>query len=86
VAGRYEEAIAALKKGLSTNPNYLYAHLNLAAAYSQSGREEEARAEVAEVLRIDPTCSLEGVRRIFTGKDQAVSERYLAAVRKAGLK
>jgi tetratricopeptide (TPR) repeat protein len=85
-AGRYEEGIAALKKAVSRNPNYLWAHLNLATAYSQSGREEEARAEAAEVLRIDPTCSLEGLRRIVIRKDQAVSERYLAALRKAGLK
>jgi len=45
-----------------------------------------ARAEAAEVLRIDPTCSLEKVRRVYTGNDQAESERYFAALRKAGLK
>jgi hypothetical protein len=35
------------------------AHLNLVAAYNIAGREEEALAEAAEVLRADPKFSLE---------------------------
>ncbi len=85
-AGRYEEGIAALKNTISRNPNYWLAHLHLTATYSQLGRGEEAQAEAAEVLRINPTFSLEGWGRILPFKDQAVLERYLAALRKAGLK
>ena len=84
--GRYEEAIAALKSSLARNPNFLYAHLNLAVAYSESGRKEEARVEAAEVLRIDPAFSLERWGRIASYKDQAITERTLAALRQAGLK
>ena len=50
VAGRYEEAIVPLKKVLTLNPNSSAAHRLLAACYAELGREEEARAEVAEVL------------------------------------
>ncbi len=84
--GRYEEAIAAYKKALTRNPNLLPAHVGLATIYSELGREEEARAEAAEVLRISPKHSLEVWRQRAPYKDPAVLERFLAALRKAGLK
>jgi adenylate cyclase len=84
--GRYEEAMAAYKKALTRNPNILPAHLGLATIYSELGREEEARAEAAEVLRINPKYSLEVWRQRSPYKDPAVLERMLAALRKAGLK
>jgi TolB-like protein/class 3 adenylate cyclase/Flp pilus assembly protein TadD len=86
LTGRYEEAIAALKRALTRNPDYLPVHENLAAVYSELGREAEARAEVAEVLRLSPHRSLEAFRQRLPHKDPAVTERYLAALRKAGLK
>ncbi len=84
--GRYEEAIAAYKKALTHIPDLLPAHLGLATIYSELGRAEEARAEVAEVLRITPKYSLERLRQMSPYKDPAVLERMLAALRKAGLK
>jgi class 3 adenylate cyclase len=84
--GRYEEAIAAFKRALTRNPDLLPAHLNLAAIYSELGREEEARAEAAEVLKISPKYSLEVWRQRAPYKDPAVLERMLAALRKVGLK
>jgi adenylate cyclase len=86
LAGRYEEAIATLKTATIRNPDHLPFHLHLAVSYSELGRDAEARAEVAELLRISPTFSLEGVRRVMPFKNQAESERYLAALGKAGLK
>jgi len=59
LAGRPEEAIAPLKQYLSRYPNMLGAHLTLAAVYSELGREAAARAEAAEVLRLNPQFSLE---------------------------
>jgi adenylate cyclase len=84
--GRYEEAIAAFKRALTRNPDLLPVHLNLAVVYSELGREEEARAEAAEVLKISPKYSLEVWRQRAPYKDPAVLERRLAALRKAGLK
>lgn len=83
---RYEEAIAALQSILTRNPDHLFAHLRLAAVYSESGREEEARAEAAEVLRIDPEFSLEWLRQRLPFQEPAALDRHLAALRKAGLK
>jgi adenylate cyclase len=84
--GRYEEAIAAFKKTLSVYPRLPGPRADLVVIYSQLGREEEARAEVTEILRISPDFSLEGVRQRWFYKDPAESERYLTALRKAGLK
>ena len=86
LTGRYEEAIAALQRAISRNPDFLAPHLHLAVIYSELGREEEARAEAAEILRISPNFSLEGMRQRLAFKDPAEGERYLTALRKAELK
>ena len=78
--------MAALQSLLKRDPAHLFAHLQLAAIHSASGREAEARAAAAEVLRIDPEFSLELVRRHLPFQEPAAIERYLAALRKAGLK
>ncbi|MBI3247076.1 MAG: tetratricopeptide repeat protein [Deltaproteobacteria bacterium] len=83
---RYEEAIAALKRSLDRNPDFSPAHINLAVIYSELSREEEARVETAEVLRIDPNFSLEVWRQRLPYKDPAITERLVIALRKAGLK
>jgi adenylate cyclase len=75
-----------LKQFLSRYPNILGAHLTLAAVYSELGRAAEARAEAAEVLRLNPQFSLEVHRQREPIKDPALLERQLAALRKAGLK
>jgi tetratricopeptide (TPR) repeat protein len=86
LAGRPEEAIAPLKQFLSHYPNAPGAHLTLAAVYSELGKEAEAQAEEAEVLRLNPQFSLEVHKQRVPIKDPAVLERYLAALRGAGLK
>jgi adenylate cyclase len=86
LTGQYEEAIAALNRVLNRNPNFYPAHFYLAASYSELGREDEARAEVAELQRKWPECSLENARQRLPYKDQAVLERLFDAQRKASLK
>ena len=58
----------------------------LAATYAELGREKEARAEVAEVLRINPAYSVERYRGRAPFKNQADLDRVIAALHKAGLK
>ena len=86
VAEHYEEARSALQRYLSRFPNILPAHLTLAVVYSELGQDVEARAEVAEVLRLNPNFSLEVHRQRMPIKDPEVLERHIAALRKAGLK
>ena len=83
--GQYEEALAVLKKAVKMSPNHLSAHRNLAATYILSGREEEARAEALEVLRINPKFSLEGYAKRHPQENEAGFKRYIDVLRKAGL-
>ncbi len=84
--GRCSEAIAAQKRAVNRNPHFMPAHLQLAGLYSDLGREEEARAEVAEILRMNPDFTLEGVRQKTPYSDQALLERSLESLRRLGLK
>jgi tetratricopeptide (TPR) repeat protein len=87
--GKREDAIAALRKCITLDPDRFAAHQLLASIYGQLGRKEEAEVEVAEMLRIrrhaDFNTSLADQREKIPYKDQAVLERYLEGLRKAGL-
>ncbi|MBP1741651.1 MAG: adenylyl cyclase class-3/4/guanylyl cyclase, partial [Deltaproteobacteria bacterium] len=86
LAGRSEEAVSAHKKALQRSPDNLLAHVLLATTYSMMGREKEARAEAAEVLRINPNFSLDYFAKALPFKDQKVINKLMDALRKAGLK
>jgi len=86
VIGQYEEAVVTLKKMLQIyGPDTFGPHVGLAVNYIFLGRENEARAEAAEVLRINPKFSMEQY-----GKNIPVSpafkDRWTKALLKAGLK
>ncbi len=85
-AGRFEEAVSAYKKAIQIEPDNIMAHMHLAATYSMMGREKEARAEAAEVLRIDPKFSLDNHAKTIPGKDRSRIDNYINNLRKAGLK
>jgi adenylate cyclase len=87
--GRYEEAIATYnqlrdrcRKGECPS---MWWQLGLVYVYVKLGREEEARALVAEALKTNPKLSLEFFKRL-PYKDPAHLQRVLETFRKAGLK
>jgi tetratricopeptide (TPR) repeat protein len=81
--GRYDEAISALKKTLNLSPKDSLTRISLTAVYSHAGREEEARNEAAELLKIRPNfCIRRGPGR---SKNPADTEIFNNALRKAGL-
>jgi TolB-like protein/Tfp pilus assembly protein PilF len=83
---QYDKAITWCEKAVRREPNSLFARLFLAAAYSRAGRNEEARIEAAEVLRINPNFSLEKFAKSVTYKNQEDVEQTVSALRRAGLK
>jgi adenylate cyclase len=83
---RFEEAVSEYKKALQRAPDNFFAHLGLAATYSMMAREQEARAEAAEVLRLNPKFSVDSYAKRMTLKDQSVIDDFINALRKAGLK
>jgi adenylate cyclase len=80
--GRYTDAIAALKQHLVRYPIDLTAHLLLATCYTETGQKEQARAEVAEVRRINPKFSLKFLQGDPQDRERA---RFLSDLREAGL-
>jgi adenylate cyclase len=86
MTGRFEEAVSEYKKVLQRSPDHLLAHLCLAGTYSNMAREQEARAEAAEVLRLNPKFSVDSFAKRMTFKDQSRIDDFINALRKAGLK
>jgi adenylate cyclase len=86
ITGRFEEAVSEYKKAIQLAPNHIIAHFGLVATYIMMGREKEARAEAAEVLRINPKFSVDNYAKIITYKDQSETVKVIDALRKAGLK
>jgi tetratricopeptide (TPR) repeat protein len=85
--GRPEEAVSAYKKALQLSPNNISAHISLAVIYGMMGREQEARAEAAEVLTLNPKFSLDRFERVMSVyKDQPITDKIIGTLRKAGLK
>jgi adenylate cyclase len=85
--GRFEEAVSAYKKAIKLAPHFIDAHAGLAATYIMMGREKEARAEAAEILRINPKFSVDSYAKGFVGyTDQSETDKYINALRKTGLK
>jgi adenylate cyclase len=91
-AGQYEEAIALYRRILQKQPNQLFSQLGLVFALMQAGKEDEARAEAAKILKIDPHFSLERLAKFFKDSDynrsynQSQTDKVIDALRKAGLK
>ena len=86
MTGRFEEAVSAYKKVLQRLPDNFFAHLGLAATYGMMGREQEARAEATEVLRLNAKFSVDSYAKRLTFKDQSVTDKFIDGLRKAGLK
>jgi adenylate cyclase len=77
--GQYDEAITWCEKSVRQEPNSLLARMMTAVVYSLSGRDEEARSEAAEILRIQPKFSLKKFEKKLTYKREADRERFLDA-------
>jgi adenylate cyclase len=82
---QYPQALRPLRECVSLAPNMGPAHARLAATHAQLGNVEKARAEAAEVLRIDPTWTIEGRQALFPFKRPEDAEHNFDGLRKAGL-
>jgi adenylate cyclase len=81
--GRHEEAISTLKKASEKAPKDYLSRLFLTRAYIFAGRPDDAKAEAAEVIRLNPNFSLEKFAKTYNAKDK---DRAINALRQAGLK
>jgi len=84
-AGDCTEALATCEKGLKREPDNLNSHVIRTAIYGYCGREEEARKEAAEVLRINPKFTVESYTGILPYKHQSSKDLTIQGLRRAGL-
>jgi adenylate cyclase len=85
VLGNYDQAIESLNKGLKRNPKNVGLYLCLASAYSLKGRTGKARKIVEHIKKIEPNLSSARVEGVLTYKDPAVTQKFIEALKKAGL-
>jgi adenylate cyclase len=83
--GRFDEAVATLKRRLERNPNSETSYALLASCYGHLGRIAESQAAWAELMKIAPDFSMERRRHILPFKSPDIFEHRLEGMRKAGL-
>ena len=79
--GRWQEAISALKRLPPSAYNNPWLHVQLAVDYVELGRDDDARAEIAEARNLNPQFSLKMGLAAFPADE----ERAAANLSKAGL-
>ena len=83
---QHEEAIEMAKIGVQRAPESHSSYLQLAAVLSVGGRDDEARAAAAQVLKINPKFSVEQYAGALAFRDRSHLDYMVDALRKAGLK
>jgi adenylate cyclase len=86
LAGQQEKALAAYEQVFHRYPDDMRALIGSAATYSLLGRKEEARAQAAQILRMNPKFNLESFVKTLPFKNKADAELLLDSLYKAGLK
>ncbi|WP_162561370.1 adenylate/guanylate cyclase domain-containing protein [Methylobacterium terrae] len=85
--GRDEAAIDPLRRAAAVNPLFDFPHLYLACAFARLGRDAEARASLAEFLRLRPGYTIARYRSLTSTEPTflAQRERLYDGLRRAGL-
>ena len=90
--GRDDDAIRSLTAAIKVNPNYVSAYAVLAAAYALGGRDDEARAALAQYRRTNSDVTVSTFRGLSPVPLKLTSAAYLKqrerlkeGLRKAGM-
>jgi TolB-like protein/class 3 adenylate cyclase len=86
----WEQAIPSCQQAVASNSKDYGARLDLAAAYAWLGREAEAKVEVGEILKLNPSVTVKGLIKytaLFSDNPIFTKEiaRWADGLRKAGL-
>jgi adenylate cyclase len=85
MTGRQEKAIATLKQGIERTPKSVWPRGRLVAAYVAANRLAEAKAEAAELMKINPSFKMTQYIDGHLFKDPARKEWLRDLLLKAGL-
>jgi tetratricopeptide (TPR) repeat protein len=83
--GQIDESVSTYKQAILRSPDNIFARIGLASSYIAMGREKEAQAEAAEVLRINLNFSFDNFAKAIPFRDQSVVDIIINDMRKAGL-
>jgi adenylate cyclase len=83
--GDYDQCVEAAKRGIALDPNYVGLHVDLAACYAALGREEDAQATAAEILRTNPRFTLKAFASYVPFTDERDRQRKVKMLRQAGV-
>jgi tetratricopeptide (TPR) repeat protein len=84
VAGRYEAAVASLRKAIGEQPDWIWSYRVTVPALMLAGRTEEARHACRLLMERYPGLTIAKVRDALTF-GPAIAERIAAGLRRAGL-
>ena len=84
-AQRLDEALAAFRRGVARSPQFMPNHFYLAVTYADQERNSEARAEAAELIRLNPAMTLNSAQRLLPYRDRSRLEHCLNGLQEAGL-
>ncbi|HUC17920.1 MAG TPA: TIR domain-containing protein [Acetobacteraceae bacterium] len=85
LSGQPEEALSELRWCAARLSDYGPCYRALAVAAIETGRTEEAGGAVQALLRISPSLTMRNMRETMFFRDPAVTERFLAGMRAAGM-
>jgi adenylate cyclase len=83
--GKLDEAVRAFTSSITLNPEFHPGHFYLMVAEAERGREGEARRHLEALRAVVPDVTPAMITSRMRYRDPAVTERILAAVRKAGM-
>ncbi len=84
--GRHNEAVTALLEGKARAPGFPISYVFLAVVYIELGRDEDARTEIQNLVRIIPSLTVDIVSARWIGyRSDTHQDRFLDHLRKAGL-
>jgi adenylate cyclase len=85
IAERYNDVIETSNMAIDRQPDALYPHVFLAAAYSATGQPEKAKVEATKVLSIDPKFTVTAWMKSRLLKNLSDEERYANLLLRSGL-
>ncbi len=70
--GHFEAAIDEFRKALDMGWQAYYVHADLAAAYAHAGKIDQAKAALAEALRLNPAITVKWMKEHFAESSSRV--------------
>jgi TolB-like protein len=85
LAGHSEDALTQLRLSAALAPDYRPAHSTIVVACVETGRTNEARQAMREVMRLRPGCTISLLDGVFGLHREDDNARFVSAFRAAGM-